>query len=176
MESYVYLTTILATVFLCWVLLELLGRPIRALFELRRKVREQLLVRGNIPLPKPRETAVSSREIHEYDQAMRNAREAQRVFSELGSRLLSFSENEPGACKAVAAFGLNPLVAGSGLVRLSAAYSRRDTDRRVLCNQIEKALRLTDAAPIARRQLSNRRREIQYQTRSAYGRDMSLSS
>ena len=104
MESYVYLTTILATVFLAWVLLELLGRPIRALFELRRKVLEQLLVRGNIPLPKPRETAVSSREIHEYDQAMRNAREAQRVFSELGSRLLSFSENEPGACKAVAAF------------------------------------------------------------------------
>lgn len=176
MESYVYLTTILATVFLSWVLLELLGRPIRALFELRRKVLEQLLVRGNIPLPKPRETAVSSREIHEYDQAMRNAREAQRVFSELGSRLLSFSENEPGACKAVAAFGLNPLVAGSGLVRLSAAYSRPDTDRRVLCNQIEKALRLTDAAPIARRQLSDRRREIQYQTRSAYGRDMSLSS
>ena len=173
MESYVYLTTILATAFLGWVLLELLGRPIRTLFELRRKVLEQMLVRGNIPLPKPRETAVSSREIHEYDQAMRNAREAQRIFSKLGSQLLSFSENEPGACKA---FGLNPLVAGSGLVRLSAAYSRRDTDRGVLCNQIEKALRLTDAAPVARRQFSKRRREIQYQTRSAYGRDMSLSS
>ena len=60
---YVDLMTISATAVLGWVALELLGRPIRALLDLRRSVLEQMLVVGNISLPNPRETAVSSREI-----------------------------------------------------------------------------------------------------------------
>jgi hypothetical protein len=176
MQWYVYLITISATVVLGCVVLELLGRPIRALLALRRKVFEQMLVLGNLSLPKPREAAVSSRDIHEYDEAMRNVREAQRVFNELGSELLAFSENEAAACKAVAVLGLNLVAAGSGLVRLSVAYSRRDTDRVGLCNQIEKALRLTDAAPGASRQCPRLRHEIKYQTKSIYLRDISLST
>ena len=176
MQWYVYLTTISATAVLAWVVLELLGRPILALLDLRRKVFEQMLVLRNISLPKPRETAVSSRDIHEYDQATRNVREAQRIFSELGSELLAFSENETAASKAVAVLGLNLVAAGSGLVRLSVAYSRRDTDRAGLCNQIEKALRLTDAAPGASRQCRRLRHEIKYQTKSIYLHDMSLST
>jgi hypothetical protein len=176
MQWYVHLITISATAVLAWVVLELLGRPIRALFDLRRKVFEQMLALGNISLPKPRETAVSSRDIHEYDQAMRNVREAQRVFSELGSELLAFSENEAAACKAVAVLGLNLIAAGSGLVRLSVAYSRRDPDRAGLCNQIEKALRLTDAAPRASRQYPRHQHRIEYQIKSNYPRGISLST
>jgi hypothetical protein len=147
MQWYVYLTTVLAAAVLGWFLLELLGRPIQTLLGLRRKTFEQMLIFENIALPKPRETAVSSRDIHEYDQAMRNVREAQRIFSALGSQLLAFSENEPAACKTVAVLGMDLAAAGSGLVRLSMAYSRRDADRAGLCNQIEQSLRLTDAAP-----------------------------
>jgi hypothetical protein len=146
MQWYVYLTTISATVVLGWLAFELLGRPIRAFFDLRRKVLEQMLVLGNIALPKPRETAVSSREIHEYNQAVRNAREAQRIFRDLGSQLLAFGENEPAARDALAAIGLNLVAAGGGLIGLSVAYSRTDTNRAGLRNQIEKALRLTNAA------------------------------
>jgi hypothetical protein len=160
MQCYLYATTISAIAFLGWVVLELLGRPIRALFDLRRKVLKQILVYGNISFPKPRETAVTSREIHEFDQAMRNVREAQRVFSTLGSKLLAFSENEPAACNAMAAFGFNSAAAGSDLVRLSVAFSRRDTDRARLCNQIKKSLRLTDAAPGTSCQCPGPHREI----------------
>lgn len=146
---YVYLMTISATAVLGWVALELLGRPIRALLNLRRNVLEQMLVLGNISLPSPRETAVSSREIHEYDQAMRNVRQAQGIFRDLGSQLLAFGENEPIAANAVASIGLNPVAAGSALIGLSMGYSRPDTDRAGLRNQIENALRLTGVGPAA---------------------------
>src|SRR5258706_12984923 len=95
MQWYVYLITISATAVLGWFAFELLGRPIRAFFELRRKVLEQLLVLGNIALPKPRETAGSSREIRQYDQAVRNVREEERVFPDVGSQIRAFGENEP---------------------------------------------------------------------------------
>jgi hypothetical protein len=176
MQWYVYLTTISATAVLGWVALDILGRPIRAFFDLRRNVLEQMLVLGNISLPKPRETAVSSREIHEYDQAMRNVREAQRIFRDLGSQLLAFGENEPAARNALAAIGLNLVSAGSGLIGLSVAYSRPDSDRAGFRNQIEKALRLTDAAPAASRQPPRRDNEIEYQTKFIYLRDIGLST
>lgn len=173
---YVYLMTISATAVLGWVALELLGRPIRTLFDLRRNVREQMLVLGNISLPNPRETAVSSREIHEYDQAMRNLRQAQCIFRDLGSQLLAFGENEPVAANALASIGLNPVAAGSALIGLSVGYCRPDTDRAGLCNQIENALRLTCAAPTAARQRSRRDHEIEYRTEFVYLRDISLST
>ena len=126
-------------------------------------------------MPNPRETAVSSREIREYNQAVRNVREAQRIFRDLGSQLLAFGENEPAARNALAAIGLNLVAAGGGLIRLSVAYSRLDADRAVLRNQIEKALRLTDAAPVASRKRPRRDNEIEFQTKFVYFRDISLS-
>jgi hypothetical protein len=145
MQWYVYLITISAVAILNWAALELLGRPVLALFELRRKVVKQLRALGNISLPKPRETAVSSREIQEYDRAMRNVREAQRTFHDLGSQLLAFGESEPVARNVLLGFGLNLVAAGNALIELSATYSRPDTDRAGLCNLIERTLRLTDA-------------------------------
>jgi len=173
---YVDLMTISATAVLGWVALELLGRPIRALLDLRRSVLEQMLVLGNISLPNPRETAVSSREIQAYDQAMRNVRQAQCIFGELGSQLLAFSENEPVAANAVASIGLNPAAAGSALIGLSVGYSRPDTDRAGLRHQIENALRLTCAAPAAARQRHRRDNEIEYRTEFVDLRDISLST
>jgi hypothetical protein len=147
MQWYVYLLMISAMTVLAWAALEVLWRPIRALLDLRRSVLEQMLAFENLSLPNPRETAVSSRQIHEYDQAMRNIKQAQYIFQELGSQLLAFGENEPVAAGAVASMGLHPVAAGNALVRLSVGYSRRDFDRAGLRSQVESALRLTSALP-----------------------------
>lgn len=176
MQWYVFLITITATTVLGWVGLEVLGRPIRAFFDLRRKVLEQMLVLGNISLPKPRETAVSSREIREYDQAVRNVKEAQRIFRDLGSQMLAFGENEPAARDAVAAMGFNLVEAGRGLIWLSAACSRPGTNRAGLRNLIEKALRVTDAAPVASSRRSRRDNAVQYHSESIYLHDIGLST
>jgi hypothetical protein len=176
MQWYLYLMTISATAALGWIALEILGRPIRALMDLRQNVLEQILVFGSLALPKPRETAVSSWEIREYDQAMRNARRAQRIFRDLGSQLLALGENEPVAANVATSMGLNPFAAGTALIGLSVAYSRPDIDRAGLRNQIEKALRLTLTASAAARRRPPRDNEIEYQTEFVYLRDISLST
>jgi hypothetical protein len=176
MQWYVYLITISATAVLGWFAFELLGRPIRAFFELRRKIVKQMLVLGNISLPKPRETAVSSREIREYNQAARNVREAQRIIRNLGFRLLAFGENEPATRNALGLLGLNLVTAGSGLIKLSEAYSRPDIDRAGLRSQIEKALRVTEATPATSSQRPRGDNAIEYQTKLIYFRDISLST
>ena len=176
MQWYVYLITISATAVLGWFAFELLGRRIRTFLQLRRKILEQMLVLGNISLPKPREMAVTSREIREYDQAVRNVREAQRIFRNLGFRLLAFGENEPATRNALGLLGLNLVAAGGGLIRLSEAYPRPDTDRAGLQNQVKRALGVTDAAPAASHQRPRRDNALEYQTKFIYLRDISLST
>ena len=102
-------------------------------------------------------------------------REAQRIFRDLGSQMLAFAENEPDARNALAAMGWKLVAAGSGLIRLSVAYSKPGIDRAGLRNQIEKALRLTDAFPAASRQRLRRDNAIEFQTKFIYLRDISLS-
>ena len=164
MQWYVYLTTIAATAALGLFGYELMGRPIRAFFALRRKILAQMVVFKKTPVPKPRELASSSLEIREYDQAVAEVRTAQRIFRNLGFRLLAFGENEPAMTNALGLLGLNLVAAGSGLIKLSEAYSRPDTNRAGLRNQIKKALRATDAAPAASRQRPRHHNAIEFQT------------
>ena len=175
MQWYVYLTTIAATAVLAWFGYELLGRPIRAFLALRRKVLGQMLVLKNIPLPRPRELAISSLEIREYDQAVADVRTAQRIFRNLGFQLLAFGENEPAARNALGLLGLSVVAAGNELIKLSDAYPRPDTDRAGLQNQITRALGVIDAAPAASRQRPQRENEIEFWHRSIYVRDIGLS-
>lgn len=175
MQWYVYLTTIAATAALGLFGFELLGRPIRAFFALRRRILTQMLALKNIPLPKPRELAISSREIREYDRAVAGVRTAQRIFRNLGFQLLAFGENEPATSNALGLLGLNLVAAGTGLIRLSEAYSRPGTDRAGLRNQVKKALRATDAVPAASRHRPQRHHAIEYQTKFLYLRDIGLS-
>ena len=176
MQWYVYLITISATAVLGFFAFELLGRPIRSFFELRRRILERMLVLGSISLPKPREMAVSSREIREYDQAMRNVEEAQRIFRDLGFQLLAFGENEPAARNALGLLGLNIVAAGRELINLSEAYPRPDTDRAGLRNQIERALGVTDAASPFSRQRPQRERARKRGMHNERERLISLSS
>jgi len=149
MQWYVNLITIAATGVLGWATLEFLWRPIRAFFDLRYQVHLQMLALGNISFPRPRETAVSSREIHEYNDALKNVREAQRIFRDLGSQMLAFGESERAACEVLAAFGLHPVAAGGGLIGLSLSYGHHDAEWAGFRDHIEKALRFTDVAPAA---------------------------
>jgi hypothetical protein len=115
------------------------------LVELRRNVLEQMLVLESISLPKPRELSVSSREINEYNHAMRNVRKAQHTFRDLGSQLLAFVENEPAAYDALALAGLNVAEVGNRLIELSVSYCEPHIDSADL-RRHQEALRSTDAA------------------------------
>jgi hypothetical protein len=55
---------------------------------------EQTFSFGDVAPPKPREQAVSSREITEYNQAIKNVREAQHLFRCLALNCLAFVESE----------------------------------------------------------------------------------
>jgi hypothetical protein len=174
MQSYVYLILISASVFLPWVAFELLARPIHAAVRLRRRVLEQILIFKGISMPMPRETAVSSRDIREYDQTMRSVRDAQRIFHELGSQLLAFGENEHAVCIVMALFGLNIVAAGNGLIDLSEAYLEPETDRAGPRREVETALRLPGALATSRR--LNPNGLIKFQTISMYLRDVGYPS
>ena len=60
MHWYVNLVTIAGAGALGWIVLEFLGKPIRAFFELRDQVRAQLLSLANAAPLKPRETISAS--------------------------------------------------------------------------------------------------------------------
>src|ERR1700743_2092053 len=123
MQWYVYLILIATTAFLGQVIIELVSRPVRAIFHLRRKALDVLRASAKISLPKPRELAISSREIRDYDRAVRNVRQAQRIFFSLGTQLLAFGENEPTIRIAMALFGLNVVVAGAEACGLSKIFA-----------------------------------------------------
>src|ERR1700743_1636896 len=124
MQWYVYLILIATTAFLGQVIIELVSRPVRAIFHLRPKALEVLLASAKISLPKPRELAISSREIPGYDRPVRNVRQAQRIFFSLGTQLLAFSENEPSIRIAMGLFGLNLVVAGHELICLLKLFRK----------------------------------------------------
>jgi hypothetical protein len=141
MQWYVNLVTIAAAGALGWIVLEFLGKPIQAFFDLRDQVRAQLLLLANAAPPKPRETISTSLEIQQYDD-LKAGREAQRILCDLGSQMLAFSENEIAACNGIATFGFDAVAAGRGLIALSNIYYRDRTDRADFSSTIEGALRL----------------------------------
>jgi hypothetical protein len=154
MQWYVYLITIPTAVFLVQIAVELVGRPIGKIARLRRSALERILSFRNISLPRPRELAISSRQIREYDDAVKNVRAAQRAFRDLGTQLLAFSENEPAIRKVMASFGVNIVHAGHELINLSEIYSLAKTDNDELRRGIENAFDAIGAALAASRHSS----------------------
>jgi len=129
MQWYVILISVATTGAFGWFALELVGRPIRNFFDLRRSVRHQMPFLANVAAPQPRETCVTSEQIRQYDTDLKNAREAQRILRDLASQMLAFAESERAACIAIRPFGFDPSSAGSGLIGLSNTLDRRGTDR-----------------------------------------------
>jgi hypothetical protein len=146
MQWYVYLIAISTTALLGRIAVEILSRPTRTVLRLRRIALERMLYFGKRSLPRPRELAISSREIHEYDQAVRNVKEAQHTFGTLGTQLLALGESEPAVRILMALFGLNIVLAGQELINLSEVYATAKTDSDELRHAIETPLRATGIA------------------------------
>ena len=153
MQWYVNLVTIAGAGALGWIVLEFLGKPVRAFFDLRDQVRAQLLLLANVAPPKPRETISTSLEIQQYDVALKAGREAQRILRDLGSQMLAFSESEIAACNGIVTFGFDAVAAGRGLIALSNTYYRNMTDRADFGSKIEEALRFKARGGSARREM-----------------------
>ena len=152
MQWYVYLVTIPAVFFLGQVIVELIVRPVRTVLNFRRHALAQLAAFRNMALPGPRELAVSSAQIRIYDQTVRNVREAQRCFAELGAQLLAFGESEPVVRAFMAVCGLDILRAGDELICLSEIYSAAKIDSDELRRALEDAhLAVTNALGVRRR-------------------------
>ena len=143
MQWYVIFISVATIGALGWFALELIGRPVRIFFDLRRSVRHQMLSLANIPAPQPRETCVTSEQIRQYDADLKNAREAQRSLRDLASQMLAFAESERAACIAVRPFGFDPSSAGNGLIGLSNTLDRHGTDRGGFRKSVERALRFS---------------------------------
>ncbi len=151
---YVYLITIPAAAFLGQVAVELIGQPIRTVLRLRHQAIERMLAFKDLSLPRPREAAVSSRQIREYDQAVRNVRKAQRTFGDLGAQLLAFCESEPAIRSLMALCGLNVVSAGHELIHLSGVYATVKIDSDELRHAIEEAHHAVSRALAVSRRLS----------------------
>jgi hypothetical protein len=154
MQWYVYLITIAAAAFLSQVAAELVKRPILTILRLRRMALGRMIAFSKTSLPKPREMAISSLDIREYDQAVRNAKDAQRTFRDLGVRLLLLSETEAAIRAAMRLLGLDIDRAGQELIHLSELYATATTDSEELRREIAKSILSTCAALAAYRDRS----------------------
>jgi hypothetical protein len=173
MQWYVYLITIPTAAFLAQIAVELAGQPIRKIVRLRRVALEQIAFFRNISLPRPRELAISSRQIREYDHAVKNVRAAQHAFRDLGTQLLAFSENEPAIRKVMALLGVNIAQAGHELIILSEIYSLAKTDSDELRRDIKNAF-CTISVALAASRHSPREDLIKIRLEPMYLRDVAF--
>jgi hypothetical protein len=146
MQWYVYLITVAALGFLWKIAAELVSEPISHAFCLRRQTLTQMALFRNIALPRPRELAITSQEIRQYDQAVENLRNAQQAFAELGSRFLALSESHPAIQALTVTLGLDMTQVGHALVDLAHAYASARIDKGEVRHRINKALQATDTA------------------------------
>jgi hypothetical protein len=155
MQWYIYLITIAATTFLARLAAGLLSGPIRTAFYLRRESLAWIASFRNMSLPRPRELAITSQEIRDYDRAIQNLRNAQYIFADLGARFLAFGESEPTIGNLMMMFGLDMNRAGEELISLSQAYAATRTDTSEGRHEIEEALRSANIALKVYRHHSN---------------------
>ncbi len=151
MQWYVYLVTFSAGAYLGQVAVELVKRPVLTVLRLRRSALGRMIAFSKISLPKPREMAISSLEIRQYDQAVRNVKDAQRTFRDLGVRLVLLSETESAIHAVMKLFGLDMGRAGQELIHLSEIYANSTTDSEQLRREIAKSVLRTCAALAAYR-------------------------
>ena len=140
MQWYVYLVTVSAVAFWGRIAVEFISRPIRTIFRLRRRALAWMLAFCKTSLPQPRELAVSSLQIREYDEAVRNVTQAQRVFRDLGVQLLAIGESDPAVRKMLVFFGLDIDRAGEKLINLSEIYAKATIDSEELRRELATAI------------------------------------
>jgi hypothetical protein len=174
MVWYVFLITIPAVFFLGQIAVELIGRPIQTISRLRQHALERLLAFRDMTLPRPRETAVSSQQIREHDQAMRGVRAAQHSFGDLGAQLIAFGETEPTLCALMALCGQDVVLAGHALINLSHAYAAAKDDSEEVRRAIEEAHHAAGCAVTGSRRRSDGDDLIRIRLEPMYLRDTAL--
>jgi hypothetical protein len=142
MQWYVIFISVATAGAFAWFALELVGRPVRKFFDLRRLVRDHMLALADVPTPQARETCVTSEQIRQYDRDLKKAREAQRILNDLAAQMLAFAESERAACMAIRPAGFDASAAGSSLIRLANALDRHGPNRARFHGDVETALRL----------------------------------
>jgi len=140
MQWYVYLVTVSALAFWGRIAVEFVSRPIRTIFRLRRRALGWTLAFCKTALPQPRELAVSSLQIREYDHAVQNVAQAQRIFRDLGVQLLAIGENDPVVRTLMGWMGLDIDRAGEKLIALSEIYAKATIDSAELRREIAAAI------------------------------------
>ena len=143
MQWYVIFISVATTGAFAWFALELVGRPVRKFFDLRRSVQHQLVALADVPTPQARETCVTSEQIRQYDRDLKKAREAQGILRDLASQMLAFAESERAACIAIRPLGFDPSSAGSSLIKLAHALDRHGPERASFHKNVERSLRFS---------------------------------
>lgn len=138
---YVIFISVATAGALAWFALELVGRPVRKFFDLRRSVHDHMLSLADVPTPQARETCVTSEQIRRYDLDLKKAREAQRILRELASQMVAFAANERAASFAIRLFGFDASAAGGALMKLADALDRHGPQRASAHRSVEAALR-----------------------------------
>jgi hypothetical protein len=154
MQWYIYLITIAAAVFLWQIAVEFIKPPLVEIARIRRLSLQWIAVFSRVPLPKPRELAITSIEIREHDRAVKNVKEAQRILLELGRRLFVLAESEPAIRIMIGFLGLDLFAAAHRLIILSDVFAAVTSDSVKLREVIATATRDARAALTLCRQVS----------------------
>jgi hypothetical protein len=125
-----------------WVLLEFVGKPFRAFFELKKDGLEVLILYGN----------VGARGVYLHDDHLQpidprivakemRLQEAEAAFRRCGSKLQAFANTETLAVFALRRVGYHPLDAGRGFIGLSNTIGEHGQARDDNRNLIERSLK-----------------------------------
>ncbi len=123
-----------------WFALEFIGRPIRAFFDLRQQVRQQMLFLANVSTPESG-TFITIEAQQEYERELAHFREMRRTVRELGSKMLAFGESERLANLVLNAIGYDAAAAGSALIGFSNSVEEYGKERAQFRADIAKELR-----------------------------------
>ena len=111
-----------------WFALEFFGRPIRDFFDLRRRVRTEML---------KFELLWNADDIVAHVTSYKE----QDNLRELSAELISFGQSEWLAAKVLTSFGFNPVLAGQRLSRFAVEYGPATEDRSASYRAVLEALK-----------------------------------
>jgi hypothetical protein len=99
-----------------WFLTDLVARPVRRFFQLRREIYECMLYHGNVRGLRDERGDFTENFTLEDTTRLKEAQSALRQF---GTRMLSFAATEPVAAKLIGLLQYDPVKAGRSLIGLS---------------------------------------------------------
>jgi hypothetical protein len=119
-----------------WVSLEFVGRPVRGFYDLRRKIKTQMLRFENF------QPSLYDVDIYGVETPPQAAfRKARTILSDLSDDLISFGQSEWLAAYFVRRLGFDPVTAGLRLAVLAEELGTVHEDRAANYRAVDKALR-----------------------------------